>query len=94
MCRLARLLINNMSTIIISAHIQNWHAIFYYMVEVNNMVEKKEFHFQTHNGTFDNPFVHLLSTLIDCEDFIFQIDVVSRLKYIRKKVFWLAEKLM
>ena len=94
MCRLARLLINNMSTIIISAHIQNWHAIFYYMVEVNNMVEKKEFHFQTHNGTFDNPFVHLLSTLIDCEDFIFQIDVVSRLKYIRKKGFRLAEKLM
>ena len=56
MCRLARLLINNMSRIIISAHIQNWHAIFYNMVEVNNMVEKKEFHFQTHNGTFDNLF--------------------------------------
>ena len=28
-----------------------------------------------------------LFTLINCEDFIFQIDVVSRLKYIRKKVF-------
>ena len=94
MCRLARLLINNMSTIIISAHIQNWHAIFYYMVEVKNMVEKKEFHFQIHNGTFDNPFFHLLLTLIDCEDFIFQIDVVSRLKYIRKNSFWPAEKLM
>ena len=55
---------------------------------------KKTFHFQTQNGTFINPFFHLLFTLIDCEDFIFQIDVVSRLKYIRKKGFWLAEKLM
>jgi len=92
---MCRLLINNMS-------IQSLFQLIYKTGMLYSTIwwklitwwEKKEFHFQTHNGTFNNPFFHLPFTLIDCEDFIFQIDVVSRLKYIRKNSFWPAEKLM